>query len=440
MWIGVDDTDGPDGGCTTYVLTEIVRVARDLGFDLIGDPRLVRLNPNVPWKTRGNGALAARFGHGRGTRRKVGEIEGRPVWSFGRGTRLTQVERRRLLSGAWGAVEGARSHSVGSDPALIGAATRLPAALYREAVSSVVPLSATLRALRTAGAETRTDGSRRGLVGAAASVAWPGRRATWELLSYRRAGAIGSPRDVDAASVRGAAARFPSLFLCHDGRTRRLLVAPHTACPILFGLRSTDAKVLDRARRMVRSEPVDRWMTFRTNQGTGDHARTRSIRELRPFDAARLVGTVASAPLRRPGGHVAFDLRDPSGVVTCVAFEPTKTLPRVARSLHPGDGIVVWGGRGRDRTFRLEGIQLRTRRPRYRLEPPRCLRCDRRAGSAGTGRGYRCPGCRRRFPPESARRIPLADEFGPGTYHPTPSARRHIAPRGPEVIGAAGDL
>lgn len=439
-WIGVDDTDGPGGGCTTFVLTEIVATARRQGLDLIGEPRLVRLDPNVPWKTRGNGALSARFGHGRGPRQRIGEIDGRPVHSYARGSPASLPERRRLVEGAWEAVLRTRSPEPGSDPALVASESPLTAILYREAVSSRVPLPLAVRALRAAGAEWRTERSRRGLVGAAAAVAWPGRKCTWELLAYRAPERIGSRRDVDAGTVRAVASRFPSMFLCYDGRTRRLLVAPHTACPILFGLRSTDPAILDRARRGVRSETVDRWMIFRTNQGTGDHVRRRPISGLRPFDAARLDGTVAGLPVTRPGGHVVFDLQDPTGLQPCAAFEPTKTLPGVARALRPGDRITVWGGRGRDRTFRLEGITVRGLVARYRQVPPRCPTCGRATGSLGRNRGYRCPGCHRRFPPEAARRIREPPGIATGTYHPTPSARRHIAPRGPEVTAPAADL
>ena len=63
LHVGIDDTDSLDGGCTTWVA---LRVIEELlpDFDLIGSPRLVRLNPDVPWKTRGNGAVALAFGRG----------------------------------------------------------------------------------------------------------------------------------------------------------------------------------------------------------------------------------------------------------------------------------------------------------------------------------------------------------------------------------------
>src|SRR5947199_4451066 len=81
LWIGVDDTDSLRGMCTTFLATEIIRELTE-EFDLIGFPRLVRLNPNVPWKTRGNGAICLRFGRGLGRRTQIGDLGGRPVWSF----------------------------------------------------------------------------------------------------------------------------------------------------------------------------------------------------------------------------------------------------------------------------------------------------------------------------------------------------------------------
>ena len=65
LWIGVDDTDSLKGMCTTYLATELIRELTE-EHDLIGYPRLVRLNPNIPWKTRGNGAIAPAVGRGRG--------------------------------------------------------------------------------------------------------------------------------------------------------------------------------------------------------------------------------------------------------------------------------------------------------------------------------------------------------------------------------------
>jgi tRNA(Ile2)-agmatinylcytidine synthase len=427
MWVGVDDTDGPSGGCTTFVLTELIRTARDRGVDLIGEPRLVRLNPNIPWKTRGNAALSLHLGRGSGSRRALGEIGGRRVWSYARGTPVARPAE--IEAALWETVLASSAHDEGTDPAMVVADRPLPSELYRAAVRSVVAIETVEGALRTAGAHVRHAGSKRGIVGAAAALAWPARRATWELIAYRSPAAEGR-RAVDADSVRSAQQRFPSLFLCYDDRTRRLLVAPHTPCPILFGLRSTERGDLPRAARVVRSEPVDRWLVFRTNQGTGDHLRMTRSAELAPFGAGIVEGIVSRAPVGHPGGHVALELQELDGtVMACRVFEPTKTLPAVARSLRPGDRVRLWGGRARDPVFRVEGIVIRATAPRRRaVGAPRCPTCRRRTHSMGQARGFRCAHCRTRLPPEARSLAAVAPEFGRGTYHPTPSARRHLAP------------
>lgn len=433
IWVGIDDTDSPRGGCTTWVLTEVVRVARARGIDLIGEPRLVRLNPNVPWKTRGNAALAVRLGHGRGARRTVGEIEGAPVVSYARGSEPTAEERAELTEALWRHVRDIAEDAPRTDPALVTSRRLLPTDLYWAAVREVVPVGAVVRRLGAEGAEYRTRGSRRGLVGASAAIAWPGRRATWELISYRARPRWGTARTVDASSVRTAQREEPELFLCHDPRTRRLMVAPHSPCPILFGLRGTTPDAPLRARPRIRSEPVERWLLFRTNQGSGDHLLRRDAREIRRYRSAIVEGTVARGPRDGPGGHVGFELRDErGGLVPCIAFEPTKTLPRVVRSLAVGDRVRVWGSRGAAPGLRLEGIRLLRLVRREVREKPSCPQCRRPGRSLGRGRGFECPGCERRWPPEAARVRRLLSEFRKGVYHPTPSARRHLALLAPE--------
>src|SRR5947199_10237375 len=56
--IGIDDTDSPLGGCTTYTTTLVFQELLSIGIKPADFPWLVRLNPNIPWKTRGNGATS----------------------------------------------------------------------------------------------------------------------------------------------------------------------------------------------------------------------------------------------------------------------------------------------------------------------------------------------------------------------------------------------
>lgn len=416
-------------------MTEILQIAREDGVDLIGSPRLVRLNPNIPFKTRGNAALSARFGRGRGRRRRIGVIDGRPIWSFATGDALPARQKAGFLDDAWATVlRSSRLEDKGTDPALVSADQRLPAALYWSAVHRKVSLVEVRRILSDAGASCRTHDSARGIVGAASAISWPGGHPTWELIAYRSPHRYGSRRAVDAQSVRAARERYPELFLCYDSVTRRLMVSPHTACPILYGLRSTDPSILPGASAMIGSEPVDRWIVFQTNQGTGDHLRSSSFEELAPYSAGSIVGSVEGPALTLPGGHVRFQFRDGSGTRgTCLVFEPTKVLARVAAQLRDGDRLRVWGGRGRDANFRVEGLVVGHVNERsIPRRPPRCTVCGTSAHSLGFGRGYRCRRCRRRWPPEAATALRAPRGISRGEFHPTPSARRHLAPRGPE--------
>ncbi len=61
MHIGLDDTDSTKGGCTTYLAAVLIEKLEKFKVQFIDYPALIRLNPNVPWKTRGNGALCLRF-------------------------------------------------------------------------------------------------------------------------------------------------------------------------------------------------------------------------------------------------------------------------------------------------------------------------------------------------------------------------------------------
>ena len=61
LHIGFDDTDSPNGGCTTYIAAILVEKLSGMGVSFMDYPNLIRLNPNVPWKTRGNGALCLRL-------------------------------------------------------------------------------------------------------------------------------------------------------------------------------------------------------------------------------------------------------------------------------------------------------------------------------------------------------------------------------------------
>ncbi|MGH9987928.1 MAG: tRNA(Ile)(2)-agmatinylcytidine synthase, partial [Nitrososphaeraceae archaeon] len=60
--IGLDDTDSTRGKCTTHAAYRITDYLLNHKIsEFVDYPLLIRLNPNIPWKTRGNGAVCLRF-------------------------------------------------------------------------------------------------------------------------------------------------------------------------------------------------------------------------------------------------------------------------------------------------------------------------------------------------------------------------------------------
>ncbi|MCA1916177.1 MAG: tRNA(Ile2) 2-agmatinylcytidine synthetase, partial [Methanospirillum hungatei] len=55
--IGLDDTDAPDGMCTTWLGAVLATLLEKSGMKVFSS-RLVRLNPTIPYKTRGNAAIS----------------------------------------------------------------------------------------------------------------------------------------------------------------------------------------------------------------------------------------------------------------------------------------------------------------------------------------------------------------------------------------------
>src|SRR2546422_2521257 len=148
MHLGVDDTDSLRGMCTTYLATELVRALS--GWDLIGYPRLVRLNPNIPWKTRGDGAICLRLGRGRGRGMTVGEIDGAGVVAYERAGPPPPSEEIAEIAVAvverWAEVQDPTTN-----PALVLLRTPPPPGLYWRAGRAIVAKGGALRAGRGPG-------------------------------------------------------------------------------------------------------------------------------------------------------------------------------------------------------------------------------------------------------------------------------------------------
>lgn len=424
IYIGVDDTDSVNGMCTTFLLTELVREFSEL--DVIGYPRLVRLNPNIPWKTRGNAALSVAMGKGQDRKTLAGNIAGRNVFAFAKGTHAKATKehlaRAKSLLDMW-AVEGEEM----TNPGLAIFDRRLPSSFYWRAVREVVPI-ADAKELASKGLFA-ARGNGRGLVGACASAAWVPRDRTYEVIAYRDRRKWGTPRSVVPESVAAMDEAFPSTFNNYDYVEEKVVLAPGSPCPILFGIRGDDPKVLPDAMRALRGEKIDRWLVFETNQGTDDHLVASHVADVKHFSSATIRGVMASQPRTIPGGHVIASVRDSSGEIDVAIYEPAKRFRDVLRALVPGDRVVASGGlREKPLTVNIEKLNVvHLVKIVRKVSNPRCARCDKAMKSEGKGLGFRCERCGAKAQNGAGVFETVPRSLTTGWYEPPACARRHLA-------------
>jgi tRNA(Ile2)-agmatinylcytidine synthase len=413
--IGLDDTDSRERGmCTTYVAARIAARLRERDHE-VSRSLLVRLNPAVAHKTRGNAALAIH----------------------------TDAPAEKAFALAGEAIDvHAETADPKTNPGLVVAPDLTvpdPVAAFAErALTDLLPIAEARERCMAAGFGFRGWANGRGLVGALAAVgAW---RAfsewTAETIHYREPGRWGTPREIDAESVFAAASRgYPKTWDTVDRDTGDLVCVPHTPCPICFGIRGDDTEATEGVAGAIESEPISETATFLTNQGTDSHLQAGSIAAVENGRSYRLPGVVSRAPETREGGHVHFvmseshpsapdaDRSPPITPLDCVAFEPTKRFRDRVRSLRVGDRLTACGEVG-DGTLKLEKFAVRDL-VRTRPATPTCPSCGRTMKSAGRDQGYRCRDCETRVDGKVSEAIDR--DLDVGWYEVPPSARRHIA-------------
>lgn len=352
MYVAVDDTDSVNGNCTTFLATEIIsELTKDM--DLIGYPRLIRLNPAVPWKTRGNGSLVMKFGKGAGEKIKSGNISGEDVYSFPRMSSEIFNEDEIIER----IIPLIRDNSEpDADPGLIVSRKKPGRSLYWEGVRNILERDMIDKEIERIGAHTFEIGCGRGVIGAMCGLAWIPKDSTLELLTYRPRERWGTERVVDPMSIRNMDHSIPSTFNSWEERTFKVAMVPSTPCPILYGLRGEDRDDLLEGMGMIKNEPIDRWMIFRTNQGTDDHI-IHKAKELIPNRSYYFEGVIASNPTHITGGHVLTDINTKYGTVTVGAYEPSKEFRYLFDNLGEGDRIGVMGElREEPRTLNVEKV------------------------------------------------------------------------------------
>lgn len=414
LHVGIDDTDSKRGMCTTYVGAVALHRLRERGIGVEGFPKLIRLNPMWPHKTRGNCAVAFTVRVSPEQAQEVKEIVLDTVSS------LAEMEVETTNPGV-----------------VFYASQRIPEKLRsytQRVIREVVELGEAEALAREIGAEVHKFKLGRGIIGALAAVGHPLERDhTYELIAYRARQNWGKPRKVNPPSVfQMDRLTHPRTFDNVDPETKEIRITPHTPCPVLYGIRGEDPEVVLRAHQLVKAlEPIERVIIYRSNQGTDEHLQKTKISGIRPYTSVILEGQVVRGPKTLPGGHVIFTLGDGTGEVDCAAYEPTHGFRRVVRLLREGDRVRVFGGVREEpripRTINLEKLLILELVPLFRKRNPRCPRCGKSLKSEGRGKGYSCKKCGSLYPGAKPELVRVERGIGRGAFEVPPRCRRHLA-------------
>jgi len=473
--VAVDDTDSRERGmCTTYVGARLAERI-DAAGGRVRRRLLVRLNPAVKHKTRGNAAVAlhvsgvdagAAFDLAAATVREFAAADD-PRTSPG--VVAADLDAADPGGGVTGTPFGSSAEPIPTDVAEF-ARRALRCRLSLDEALELADEHGFRHAAFGSGGETETAAvAGRGRIGALAAVGAPAAFDDWtvERISYRELERCGTPRDVDVQSLFAAADRgYPTVWDTVDRGTDEAVCVPNAPGPILHGIRGDDADACREVAESIASEPIERAATFLTNQGTDAHLAPGAIGDLRDGAGYRVAGVVATEPETKRGGHVHVDVAAPDADdrtprLRCVAFKPTGRFRDRVRALRPGDRVTVCGehelravedgtgdggadggggdGGGGDSgggdggggdgdrptaTLKLEKFAVRDL---VETEPavPTCPDCGRSMSSAGRNQGYRCRDCDTDAPGKVS--VPIDRELEPGWYEVPPSARRHVA-------------
>ncbi|MEM0351176.1 MAG: tRNA(Ile)(2)-agmatinylcytidine synthase, partial [Archaeoglobaceae archaeon] len=355
FWIGIDDTDSRKGMCTTYLALLLRDALREVGKS-IGIPRLIRLNPTIPYKTRGNGAVSFEM-----------EIE-----DLDRAMEIADKVVRRY----------AEMDDENTNPGVVFVPEEKVSILRefaKRAIKDVLSIEDAQRIVEKHSIPHLKYKNGRGLIGALASVGAELEDVVYELIAYRYPERFGKPRICEEESFYELDLQFyPKIFDTVDWCHGVVMAVPGTPCPVLFGLRGENSEVLLKALEIVKTEKWERYAVFMTNHATDMHI--ISDGEIRDFRSYRVIGEVVEKPYEIQGGHVFFEIKLGNAKLKCAAFEPTKQFRNVIRNLIPGDVVEVYGS-VKNSTLNLEKINIIKLEEKFIELNPICPSCGKRMES-----------------------------------------------------------
>lgn len=406
--IGFDDTDSPKGMCTTFLAYKIVDLLRKHKTEFLDFPRLIRFNPNIPWKTRGNGAVSIRI-----KTRNPSKVK-------------NQIKN---LVSKYSDVKN------GANPGLVFfESDTIPSEFTNFsnlAMWQLIKRNNAKRFAKKNDLEFFYQGNGQGLVGAIGAIGYDFQDHTLELLSYRKRTKFGKERKISTESVKIMQEKtYPNTFNSFDTKKGRILITPHGPDPVFYGVRGENVSSLVYATKILKSdEKLDGYMIFKSNQGTGDHLKNElNFENMKPYASGKITGIVSNTPKIVKGGHVFFKIISENHEFWCAVYKPTG-ISSIASNLIRGDKICVGGGVRKaskkfPRIINLEFIDIIHLEKNLSKSNPICKKCNKKMKSKGQNQGFQCIRCGKKSSKKIT--VEISRKVKKQLYIPNMSAHRHL--------------
>ncbi|QIW25294.1 DUF1743 domain-containing protein [Sulfolobus sp. S-194] len=339
---------------------------------LLDFPYLIRLNPNIPWKTRGNASIKIVIY----SQRDIDEIMD-IIWN-------KSIEYTEKIS---------KSAKYNRKPGLAMSNKDLSDRwFYEKAVKDVVPLNLAIEYAKKQDMIIKGD---RGIIGSIAAISYKPKEFTYELITYRPENEWNkNKREIDINSVIEFENKyFPYVFENIDYIRKYLLISPHGTDPILYGIRGVDIDILLKGlNEIITNDKIDMAMIFKTNQATDEHINSFSNYF---YQTTEIEGEVSKIEIVK-GGDVIINVGD----VIVIVYKETGELNIASKLLKVGDIIRVFGAVKPSIKYgkiieaeKIEIIELNNRI----FKNPKCPKCNGPTESLGKGKGFRCKKCGYKF-------------------------------------------
>ena len=408
LHIGIDDTDSPKGMCTTFLAYKIINRLKKENVDFLDFPNLVRFNPNIPWKTRGNGAV---------------------------GIKISTSNPKKIKNLVKKFVKQYSDVKNGANPGLVfWQNEKIPdefLKLSSDAMWKLIHRNEAKKILSKLNLDFFYLGNGQGLVGATSVIGYSFQDETYELLSYRKSSQFGKKRFLDKSKVKEMQEKtYPNTFNSFDSKKNKVLLMPHGPDPVFYGVRGENSTTLISASKMIQpKEKLDGYLIFKSNQGTGDHLKNKiDVNNFLPYTSGILQGVVSTKSTVSKGGHVFFSIIVNNVKINCAVYKPTQ-ITDIAKKLIIGDIIKVGGGirkatKKHPRILNLEFIQIIKLEKKSKLINPFCKNCQKHMKSKGKNQGFQCVKCKKTS--NHKNRQFITRSVKEQIYIPDVSAHRHL--------------